>query len=303
MALLLPFLCSSPGLAQPNTDLELDFDRPESWGMSYFASLVLLTGYGPPAPREPGWIDIEAEIIQVPFLDEDYRRVGFDGVKVEDLNHAPVLLRPGFTFYLMENLSLSMSYLPPLELFNVKAHLLSGSVNIALLQKGPFDLGIRVYGQTGSGKGPFTCSEENVRAGNDFEGNPWGCTEVSSDTLSMDYVGAEVALGINLEKMRKFKPYLAFGWNSMYLKTELDSTLFGQPDMAIRRTNGNTINFTGGLTYQVSEKMNLGFQVFYSPLYVRRMTGADRENDSLVNLRAQFTYHFGRLKKRKNQEE
>ena len=70
----------------------------------------------------------------------------------------------------------------------------------------------------------------------------------------MDYIGVGLASGLNLEKMEIVTPQVAFGWHSMYLRTELDSTLFGEPDMTIRRTDGDTINFTGGRNCQVSKR-------------------------------------------------
>ena len=62
--------------------------RPEAWAMKYFTSLTLLTGYGPIASREEGWIDLGLEVVEFPFLSEEERKVGFNGEKVEDLNNA-----------------------------------------------------------------------------------------------------------------------------------------------------------------------------------------------------------------------
>ena len=38
----------------------LDFDRPESWGMKYYASLALLTSMGVPERKAKGEVDARA---------------------------------------------------------------------------------------------------------------------------------------------------------------------------------------------------------------------------------------------------
>ena len=63
----------------------LDFDRPEAWAMKYFASLNLLTGFGPPQDLSPGSVVVGFEVDSVPSLDETQRRVGFNGTKNEDM--------------------------------------------------------------------------------------------------------------------------------------------------------------------------------------------------------------------------
>lgn len=128
---------------------ELDFNRTEAWAMKYFGSASLLSGYGPLLPRESGWVDLGLEILQIPFLGEEYRRVGFRGIKVEHLNNAPVLMRPRISYYLRDKISLIVSYLPPIELWDVKAHLFSGSLNVALWQKDSWQLGLRAYLRAG----------------------------------------------------------------------------------------------------------------------------------------------------------
>ncbi len=124
-AALLLLTASFEGLtAQPRFD-DPEFlapTRPEAWAMKYFTSLTLLTGYGPIAPREKGWIDLGLEFVEFPFLNEEERRVEFDGAKVENLNNAPLSIRPIVSLYLAEKISLSATYTPPVELWDVKAN-------------------------------------------------------------------------------------------------------------------------------------------------------------------------------------
>ncbi len=272
--------------------------RPEAWAMKYFSSTSLLTGYGPIDKREKGWIDLGLEIVEIPFLNEEERRVGFDGAKVENLNNAPISLRPIISFYLSEKISLSASYTPPIELWDVKANIFSFSLNWRAYEKGPLAAGLRFYGQKGAATGAFTCTEDNVRAGDDFVGNPWGCAEVSRDRVHMDYYGAEGSISYRMEKLNGLTPYFSVGWNHMRTKFKLDSSLFGQPDRRLEKAEGNTVSYSGGFVYPVNDKLSFGFQVFYTPLDVIRFPDTVSENDSLINVRAQFTYHFGKLRKK-----
>jgi len=269
--------------------------RPEAWAMKYFTSVSLLTGYGPITPREKGWIDLGLEFVEIPFLSEDERRIGFDGVKEEDLNNAPVSIRPVISYYLAEKISLSASYTPPIELWGVKANIFSFSLNWRAFEKGPLALGLRFYGQIGAATGAFTCTEENVRAGDDFVENPFGCAEVSRDRVHMDYYGAEGSISYRLEKLNGLTPYFAVGWNHLRNKFKLDSSLFGEPDKRLEKAEDNSVSYSGGFVYPLSSKLSFGFQVFYTPLDVIRFPDTVSENDSLFNMRAQFTYHWGKL--------
>ena len=65
---------------------DLDFDRPESWGMAYFGSLLLMTGFGPAEAPGAGAVELGLEGGWVPRLDAEERRIGFIGSKEEDVN-------------------------------------------------------------------------------------------------------------------------------------------------------------------------------------------------------------------------
>lgn len=274
----------------------LDFDRPEAWAMSYFSSALLLTGYGPQDAREKGWLDIGLEVVHIPYLDEDYRRVGFNGGKEENLNNAPVGFRPRLTYYFTPRVSLTASYTPPIELWDVKPNILNGSLNWRALERGPWSVGLRVVAQSGAATGPFTCDAETVAAGlGDFENNPFGCVEVSRDRVHMDYYGGEISTAYRIETMGGLTPFFSVSWNHLRSKFKVDSTLFGQPDRRVEKTEGNTVTYSGGFTFPVGEKLSFGLQAAYTPLDVRRPGKTESENDSIVNVRAQFIWHFGRL--------
>jgi len=292
----LSFPCALQAQGLPDPEF-LDFDAPESWALKYFASASLITGYGPLTSREAGWIDLQLEVVEIPFLGEEYRRVGFSGTKVENLNNAPISIRPHLIYYMREKLALSLSYVPPIELWDVKANLLAGSINWSPINKDPWTVGLRIYWQIGTADGAFTCTEENVAAGDDFEKNPFGCNKISRDRAHLDYLGVEISAAYRIDKLKGLRPFVAVGYNRMNLKFGLNSTLFGEPDIRTQRNQGETVTFIGGFTLPLTSKLRFGLQLFYAPLDVRRNFRETAENDSFVNLRTQITYHFGKWKK------
>ncbi len=264
-----------------------DFDDPEAWALKYFASVSLFSGYGTQQSREQGWFDFGIEVVSIPTLGKSYRTVGFAGTKEENLNNAPVLIRPVASIYLDENFSLSFSYVPPVELWDVKAHVFSSSANWKILENNSWTIGSRVYWQLGETVGHFTCSEEFVAPGT-------FCQHLSNDRAILNYIGAEINISKRFNKFYDFTPYLGIGVNHMNLEFHVNSSRFGIPDSISQSTSGNTYNFTGGFNLPVGKNLNFGLQLLYSPLYVRRAPGRHRENDSLVNFRTQITYHFGK---------
>src|SRR5262249_16444323 len=117
--LLLWVLCGLtliPAVVYPSSE-HLDSDRPEAWAMNYFTSFSLLSAFGAPHSREFGSVELGFELDWIPQLSKSQRRVGFNGIKEEDLNQAPIFARPRLTVGLPWNVALTLSYLPPIEVF------------------------------------------------------------------------------------------------------------------------------------------------------------------------------------------
>src|SRR6266853_4086247 len=76
----------------------LSFDSPEAWALKYFASSTLLSGLQPPEmideERGTGSITVGLETGWLPALNPERARVGFSGKKQEDVNKAPIFMRP-----------------------------------------------------------------------------------------------------------------------------------------------------------------------------------------------------------------
>src|SRR5881392_228605 len=68
----------------------LDSERPEAWAMHTVLAATLLTSTGEAPTLEPGRWQVALDLAQVPRLSDEEQRVGFNGIKQEDLNRAPV---------------------------------------------------------------------------------------------------------------------------------------------------------------------------------------------------------------------
>lgn len=138
----------------------LDSDRPEAWALNYFTSVSLLAGLGAPRSREPGSVEIGFELDWIPKINKAKRRAGFNGLKEEDLNKAPIFARPRLTVGLPWRFSLIMSYLPPIELFGVEPNLFAFALERPLHECNPWTVGLRAYGQLGEVEGAYTCPSD-----------------------------------------------------------------------------------------------------------------------------------------------
>jgi hypothetical protein len=282
---LLTFLATT-AYTQPLIEAteELDFDEPESWAMKYFASLALFTGMGVPEAMGPGKISIGFEGATVPQLSEDQRRVGFGGVKVEDLNRTNFFGRVRGRIGLSESLSLELGYLPPIELNGTKPHMFSVAVGRPFSVGEAVQIGVRGYGHFGSIEGDITCSES------DLEGeNPYDCVAPSNDDLSQRAFGAEITSGFG---SGPFRPYVGFAVNFLDLEFQIDALHSGVHDRTLQLTDGTTVYINGGATYAAGEKWRIGGELFYSPLSVVRPPETSSQNDALFNFRFLVAYQI-----------
>jgi hypothetical protein len=278
-------LLSKDASAQPLIEAteELDFDRPESWAMKYYASLALLTGMGVPEAMGAGRVDLGFEGGFVPQLSEDERRVGFGGIKVEDLNRTPFFGRVRGRVGLSESASLEVAYLPPIEVDGATPHLFSVAVGRPFDAGDRWKIGLRGYGHFGSIEGDITCSSE------DLEGsNPFDCAALSKDDLSQRAFGVEVTTGYF--SGGPFRPYAGLALNYLDLEFQVDAMHSGIHDRTLQLTDGVTFYLTGGATYAPGEKWRITGELFYSWLPVVRPPATESENDPLVHFRFLVSY-------------
>ena len=174
-------------------DIErIAFDRPEAWTLKYFTSVSILSGLGTPVATTPGTLDVSLEGGYVPSLDEEQRRVGFIGSKVEDLNRTSLFGRVRITLGLPGNFSLTVGVVPPIELDGVTPRLLGVAVGRPIFDSSSWRLGIRLHGQMGAIEGDLTCPR-SIAGLSDSQLNPDDCLEPSSDEAQQNYIGLEVS--------------------------------------------------------------------------------------------------------------
>jgi hypothetical protein len=296
LAILLLVLAPLPLAAQPEViDLvdELEIEEPEAWAMSYFASASLMTGLGAVEKSQAGEVELGLELLQVPSLDAEQRRVGFGGFKEEELNRAPVWARLRVDIGLPAGFGLSLGVVPPVELDGVKATLVAVALERALVRTDHAGLGLRAYAQKGDVEGDLTCKEgEDHLFPVGSAQNPFGCQAPSEDEVQLDYYGLEL-VGDWRPSSSPRVPTLHAGvsWNHLDLEFQVDALTFGLRDRTLLLADGDTIGLTAGATWTLGDKSRLSAELFYSALDVIR-PGQEQENDALFNLRLAYRYQI-----------
>lgn len=267
---------------------QMDFDRPESWALKYFASVSMMTGLGTPAPTESGSIELAFEGGWVPSLSEEQRRVGFIGSKVEDLNRTSFFGRLRATFGLPADFSLTVGYTPPIEMNGIEPEMFNLAIARPIIDSKRWLLGLRLHGQLGTITGDMTCPE-NIAGVDDPEINPEGCLEPSSDEVTADYVGLEFSATPKIWG-DKWLPHFAISANYLDLEFQVNARYSIFDDRTLLLTDGTTYALTAGLGYRLGDKLRLTGELLYSPLEVVRDPLRGSENDELFNARVLVGY-------------
>ncbi len=276
-------------------NFHVGFDRPEAWGLKYFASTSLLSGLQPAPPAEgyhTGSINVGVEVDWLPQLDSGQSRIGFNGTTPEDLNKAPIFARPVFRIGLPDKFTAVAAVAPPFHVFGVTTHLVAFGVERPLVEHDRWALNWRGYGQVGSVKGAFTCPGSVLRFEPGSPGNPTECVAESSDVASLRYAGSEFQLSYKIPTHPKLIPHVAVGGNFIDGVFQVNAPVEDGLDRTQLWTRGGTFSTTGGITYRISNKTAFTVDAFYSPLWVNRTATAPRTNDGLFNVRALLSYSF-----------
>jgi hypothetical protein len=282
-----------PGVTPFGNNYHLGFERPEAWGLKYFASTTLLSGLGQPEPVEghANWsVTVGFELGWLPTLDAGQTQIGFNGKAPQDLNKAPILVRPVVRVGLPWKLTAIIAAPPPFEAFGVRPHLLALGLERPLLKKDRWTLSWRGYGQVGSVKGAFTCPSSVLAFAPGSAGNPTSCVGESSDVSSLRYAGSEFEIAYRIPGMPKLIPHVAAGGNFIDGAIQLSAPVVKGLDETREWTRGGTFSGTAGATYILPKHMAFTVDAFYSPLWVTRNATAPRTNDGLFNVRAMLSY-------------
>lgn len=153
------------------------------------AGVVALVG-AVPALERGRWI-AAAELGAVPRLSADEQRVGFDGVKQEDLNRSPVFGRVRGVTGLGDGWVAELAWTPPLEIDRAKPRdLFAAAIGKRIVERSGTTLSLRAFGQHGIAEGDITCPARLAKV-TDPVRNPFGCRAASDDQIALDYYGIE----------------------------------------------------------------------------------------------------------------
>lgn len=286
---------STAGAATFNNTYHVGFDRPESWGLKYFASGTLLSGLQPAeqsSDYQAGSVTIGLELGWLPRLDAGQTRIGFNGTEPEDLNKAPLLARPLVRIGLPHKFAFVAAAPPPFRSFGITPHLFAFGVERPLLERGPWMVGWRAYGQFGSVKGAFTCPRSVLAFAPGSPQNPTACLGESADVTSLRYAGSEFQFAYRLPSLPKLVPHVAVGGNFIDGVFQVHAPVQGGLDETRLWTHGGTFSTTFGASYLVTKRVAFTVDAFYSPLWVQRNPGSPPTNDGLFNLRVLLSYRL-----------
>ena len=271
----------------------VSFDRPEAWGLKYFASTTLLSGLQPPEPSEGhrvGSVTLGFELGTLPTLDAGQMQIGFNGKAPQDLNKAPLIARPVVRIGLPGKLTFVAAAPAPFHLFGVTTHLFAFGLERPIVQRERWTLSWRGYGQLGSVKGAFSCSDSAALFAPGSPDNPTSCLARSADVATLRYAGNEIQFAYRIPGLPKLIPHVAAGGNFMDSAFQTDALVVKGLDHTRLWTRGGTFSATGGVSYLVTKRAVFTVDAFYTPLWVNRSPTAPLTNDGLFNVRALLSY-------------
>lgn len=290
---LLPALLLCHPCARAQTivryDENLAADRPEAWAMNYVAASTLMSGFGETPALAPWELAITAELGNVPRLSEAQQRVGFNGNKPEELNKSPLFGRARLLLGLPGAWVAELGYTPPLSINGAQPRdLLALAIGRRLVEHGRFGLSMRLFGQHGRAHGDITCPAR-LASVVDRQQNPYGCQAPSDDQIALNYYGAELTSGWT---SGPWHAHASLGAVRTELAVQVNALTYGVNDRSRLRARGVLPFATLGASRGLDAHWNVGMEVLYVPLRVRRGFDAAVENDPLTSLRLQLRYRF-----------
>lgn len=268
----------------------LQDERPEAWAMKRFAALTQPEGFGPKEDLAPGkWI-LKGELSEVPFLSLDERRIGFEGNKVEDLNKAELVARVSGQVGLPLGLSLELAYIPPVEVFDVEAEILSAALSRAIADWGPWRLDGSVSYTYGEATAAFTCSHDLVEAGHD----PFNCVPPSQDRNLWRSAAAELtASGPTI--LGGLWPFASASYQYVDADFQVDALLFDGTfrEQRTLKSEDYIWVFGVGAQWQLNDAWRATLAFRWSPLELEAGSGETSVQQRSVNqFRSQLSYRF-----------
>jgi hypothetical protein len=264
----------------------LTSDRPEAWAMNYFNAATFMTAFGATPELSTWQWQFSGELGHVPALSESQQRVGFDGIKLEDLNKSPVFGRLRAHVGLPGGWVAELGYTPPLEINGARPRdLLAVGIGRRLFEHEGYSLSARAFGQHGTVSGDITCPGE-VAGDPDPGRNPFGCQAPSDDRARLNHYGLDLTVAWT---RHRWAWHVTAGVVRSESDVQVDAYTFDVHDRShlVARGIGPTIAL--GLSREVGARWTCAMEVLHVPLSVRREPGGGTENDPLVSLRLRLS--------------
>ena len=262
----------------------VDLDSPEGWGMAYMTAASLNLADSFPRELSFGELEISAEINSIPKLNSEQQKIGFGGLKYEDLNKSPVFGKGKIKMGFYYDSILEFSYTPSLEIKGAKPKDLYGfSLSKELISNENLNLGLRVFNLSGHAIADVTCSEQVVSQPLYTPGNPSGCISTSKDKIDLGHKGLEMIIMPNYNNP-KIEPWVSLAYSKIDPSVRIDAQLELTREIALVKTNGSISTLNLGFNYALSDRWVLFLGTSYTPLDVVRPgpTGGD---DNFWNFR------------------
>ena len=278
--IFLPNLKSSPSI----TTQEVDFDSPEGWGMAYMSAASLNLSDGFPEQINFGELIFSAEISTIPELNSKQQKIGFGGLKYEDLNKSPVFGKGKIKMGFYWDSILEFSLTPSVEINGAKPDNLYGiALSKQFLTNEKLNLGARIFSKSGNAVADVTCSKDVVAQPLYTPGNPSGCIETSNDRIDLGHHGLEIIIKPEY-KNPKLKPWISLATTRIEPSVRIDAQLELTREIALVKANGKLDTFSIGMNYLLSDKWVVFLGTSYTPLDVNRPNPAGGE-DNFWNFR------------------
>lgn len=280
------FLQPSP---QPSSE-KVSISSPEGWGMSYMSAASLNLSDSFPTPLPFGDYAFTGEISTIPKLNREQQKIGFGGLKYEDLNKSPLFGRGKLKIGFYWDSILELSYTPPLEIRGAKPKNLWGiALAKSIISNDSINLGVRYYHLAGHAVADVTCSKNTVNQPLYTAGNPSGCISVSKDRIDLGHQGFEMLLESS-QLNANFRPYVSIASTEIDSSVKINAELELSREVAFVKTSGtiNTLNL--GLNYQFSDDWQINLGTSYTPLDVNRPSPAGGDDD-FWNVKLGFSWN------------
>ena len=252
-----------------------EFTDPEGRLLAFYSAAMSFSPAG--IPPDASRFSLSLEVSHVPYLNEAQRRPSID--KPESTNLAPFFPRPRATVRL-GSWHLEASWIPPMEVFEVEANLVSGAVIGPSAKVRATRITPRLWFTTGRIKGSMTCSaEEMLGKGADLETyyNTVCHGRESEDWFEPRTLGGEVIASQPLSNTG-LSAYAMFG--ARYDRTKFDIgvlTFEGERDTdhPILELDAFRPHAAAGLSWRAMRNNDTGLEVFYAPgsLLTMRVSG------------------------------